>query len=691
MSEDWRPITTEVIEKYMLLDAEKYEGAKAREELARREQKVAEKEGRMLGEGHVCPVGRAPVTTQSLRQDLKKNFYDAEKMKHVWCTVDSALYSLDAIPDDLRAFVTSDSEKQSPMMHLKTGLVPQKRSTPQERCKRVSQPNDGTNPSFVRQSLKNLSLIGKPSADGIAASADFGGVKRGFVLKTPKKGKDPELLTHELIVGTELNKLRRHIPNFALVFGGFKCSPPELSNDRKTSRVRKWCETTADGVRYVLYENVFIDDQELNADFRDFVKSCTTEKWLQVYVQTLLALQFATEAVGFTHNDLHTENILVRETDQPLLVPYGLRKGTYYTYSKLIPTFIDYGRSVLQIDGEWFGDYTQAGFGSNPEGACPLQDAYKLLMFSLADLQDANPAVFMQVSRIFQYFNTEETVTEALAAQRPFYYVVPYEVPGFCEEELYGLIDYVVESFPHLNLVHDANIVPEVGAVCPTGVAPTDATCRGSVAARETLVNYTQPQNLEELYEVAPFAPDTELERMVANFPRIQEQIDEVQRAVRADADALEDAFARDRQYSDGYYQLWEKEAARWREGGADMREIAEMYNDLRDDALAYLAYLSVLAALYQHAKVLDFAEARFLQLDGSRWQEDIRGLYDDVMAESVAAMFAVLGVALDYLKEIDREYSVQLEGEFDTPIDLLQDYLEPYVERKYLDACIDC
>lgn len=685
----------------MLLDGEKYESQEARAKLAAREKQVQEKEEMMVMEGHVCPVTRPRVTTESLYTDLKKNFYDAEKMKNVWCTVDAALYSIDSISDDLRMFLASAPPEENPAMIIKSskGTTESRKkgrktaSTPRERKARLADASDGTEPDIIRRALQNLSLIGKPSVDGIAASVDFSGVRRGFVVKTPKKGKDPELLTHELVLGTELNRLRNHIPNFALIFGGFKCSPPDLveKNGKFEKKPKEWCKSKQNGVRYVLYENVFIDDQKLNADFSDFAKSCTTEQWLSVYIATLLALQFASEAVGFTHNDLHSENILVRQTDKPLLVPYGLAKRTYYTYSDLIPTFIDYGRSVIRINDEWFGDYTQAGFGSDPEGTCPFQDAYKLLMFSLGDLQDANPAVFTQVSKIFNFFNAEETATEALATQRPFYYVIPYEVPQIKGKGLYDLIDYIVGLYPHLNLVYGEEIISEVDAVCPSGVAPTNATCRGTKSARETLINYTQPQSLEQLYNVAPFASKTQLQRMLDGMDNADALIKEKQIVLGESSDDLEALFKSDVQYTKTDYDNWVEAIGEWSRGGADMGEIASNYTTLREDATYYLGMLSILSSLYQHAKVLDFAEQHFMAKEGDRWIEDIRALYEEVMAESISNMFAVLGVANDYLWSLGSGYFELLQGEFDTPIDLMQDFLEPYVKRKYLDQCIGC
>lgn len=93
-------------------------------------------------------------------------------------------------------------------------------------------------------------------------------------------------------------------------------------------------------------ENTF-DDLILNEDL-------TKEEWLSAFMQIIMILITYQKAFGFTHNDLHTNNVMYNKTD---------KKHIYYCYKKKyykVPTFgrifkiIDFGRSIYKFDGKLF-------------------------------------------------------------------------------------------------------------------------------------------------------------------------------------------------------------------------------------------------------------------------------------------------------------------------------------------------
>jgi hypothetical protein len=93
-------------------------------------------------------------------------------------------------------------------------------------------------------------------------------------------------------------------------------------------------------------ENTF-DDLILNEDL-------TTEEWLSAFMQIIMILITYQKSFGFTHNDLHTNNVMYNKTD---------KKYIYYCYKKKyykVPTFgrifkiIDFGRSIYKFDGKLF-------------------------------------------------------------------------------------------------------------------------------------------------------------------------------------------------------------------------------------------------------------------------------------------------------------------------------------------------
>ncbi len=86
------------------------------------------------------------------------------------------------------------------------------------------------------------------------------------------------------------------------------------------------------------------------------------EEWYSAFMQIIMILITYQKAFNFTHNDLHTNNVMYNETD---------KKFIYYCYKKKyykVPTFgrifkiIDFGRSIYKFDGKLFcSDSFQVG------------------------------------------------------------------------------------------------------------------------------------------------------------------------------------------------------------------------------------------------------------------------------------------------------------------------------------------
>jgi hypothetical protein len=80
----------------------------------------------------------------------------------------------------------------------------------------------------------------------------------------------------------------------------------------------------------------------------------STEEWLSALMQVIMILIVYQKAFQFTHNDLHTNNIMYNKTDKKFI--YYLYKNKYYK----VPTFgriykiIDFGRSIFKYEGKIF-------------------------------------------------------------------------------------------------------------------------------------------------------------------------------------------------------------------------------------------------------------------------------------------------------------------------------------------------
>jgi hypothetical protein len=91
-------------------------------------------------------------------------------------------------------------------------------------------------------------------------------------------------------------------------------------------------------------------------------------RWIAWTFQIVAALCAAQGVLGFTHNDLHTNNIVWIATEESWLF-YKNRKGTVWrvpTYGRIF-RIIDFGRSIFRVKDKWFvsDDYN---FGGDAEG-----------------------------------------------------------------------------------------------------------------------------------------------------------------------------------------------------------------------------------------------------------------------------------------------------------------------------------
>ena len=81
-------------------------------------------------------------------------------------------------------------------------------------------------------------------------------------------------------------------------------------------------------------------------------------RWIAWMFQVVSALTFLQSAICFTHNDLHSNNILWRKTDKKFLY-YRKRDGTVWrvpTFGKIF-TIIDFGRSIFRLGRHlWVSD-----------------------------------------------------------------------------------------------------------------------------------------------------------------------------------------------------------------------------------------------------------------------------------------------------------------------------------------------
>ncbi len=312
-------------------------------------------------------------------------------------------------------------------------------------------------------------------------------VKRASSSSTPNSSEAAGAdLVHELFVGLfTTNRLRRIVPNFSYIYGGFRCPPPVLgvpeeivdpsTGEKKTTvPVISWCRSGGDVqgnvpiVPYVLYESILP-----SVPFSKYVKSCSPEQFLTSFAQLLLALHIGWQQVGFTHYDLHSGNVLLREVVgvPSFWLGYEVDGVAYYIRTERVATIIDYGQVHVQVDTEailqqknGYGTQEREGYRIShgqiqpwligyqqfPDRSFPAYDSYKLLMFLHEDSR-GNVGVQKVIETLLGYFLAPGTNINALhGVQFPSRYALPYDDITSQITHL-ELFKYLVQHYPSVS------------------------------------------------------------------------------------------------------------------------------------------------------------------------------------------------------------------------------------------------
>ena len=330
-----------------------------------------------------------------------------------------------------------------------------------------------------------------------------------FVIKAPRSVVSSDELIHESFVAIKaLNSLRVNNPNFAQIFGMFRCSPPFI--DHISKKVVAWCNSLSKRVvTYAIYENV-----APNKSIEKLIKEgITPQAYMKLFMQFLLSEREAFLTYQFTHYDAHTENGLKRETGKgDICLPYNSPVGPVFLRSEDggVFTFIDYGMShvALQVttaDGnksvQHYGHVGRSAplnaYGIYRDRGHPMHDVYKLLGYSLQTMYHSNQPAFKAIVGLFRFFNSTETWESIMAKQANLYYYLPWEMVSnadpvtqpeqafndsaaeldlFINEARQYMIDNLGMEDPFLSEVPAGSKLLTCGEVCMTPLSALGAT-----------------------------------------------------------------------------------------------------------------------------------------------------------------------------------------------------------------------
>ena len=154
--------------------------------------------------------------------------------------------------------------------------------------------------------------------------------------------------------------------------GSSKCeSDSDSDSDSSENMYSVFSEFKAYPVMLIFQEKMEgVLDDLLDCDPKEYLQEGTEDKslwenhWTAWTFQIIAALCAAQGVLGFTHNDLHTNNIVWNETDESWIF-YKSRDGTVWkvpTYGKIFK-IIDFGRAIFRVGQTWFisDDYESGG------------------------------------------------------------------------------------------------------------------------------------------------------------------------------------------------------------------------------------------------------------------------------------------------------------------------------------------
>lgn len=195
----------------------------------------------------------------------------------------------------------------------------------------------------INDYISSINMIVVDSVSGFVFMVDFFG-SLGTIVKIPRKIDQFNNLKREYFIGRwYMNKLRYRLPNFVYTLGAFMCKQIDTKKDTNGVKIsQKICSRSEKLVPYIITEK--IDGDTL---YNEFVKnSLTIEQYLNILVQVLIALEIAQREFNFTHYDLHTENVMLRNTNiQSYTV--NLDDKEYTINPEHLAVIIDYGISSV--------------------------------------------------------------------------------------------------------------------------------------------------------------------------------------------------------------------------------------------------------------------------------------------------------------------------------------------------------
>lgn len=215
---------------------------------------------------------------------------------------------------------------------------------------------DNTNPTLssrVRYWLREVSALASGAYGITLGTGLLSSTSNIYVLKYAIRDTDFAELQHEASIGFALNMLRDQnlCLNFVYTYGIFSCAKPLLdSNLTGKPSIITWCREGPAATQYIAIENIPNGLTLTDAIHKNLIDD---NKLVSIVMQIILSVYVAHTELYFTHWDLHTSNILLRQVPTDSILTYqfsNITKKYYIASHGYVAHIIDYGMSTAKID-----------------------------------------------------------------------------------------------------------------------------------------------------------------------------------------------------------------------------------------------------------------------------------------------------------------------------------------------------
>lgn len=224
----------------------------------------------------------------------------------------------------------------------------------------------------LREWLKDLKDYNSKGKQGIVFLGTF--LDEKIILKKSKASNFLENTLKDYFVGLYcVNNLRMECSMFTFTYGVL---------------------TINKGLNEMWIATEYVDGQTL----KSLIKSLTFDQFLNIFAQILIALEIGQDIYRFCHYDLHTDNIIIVDSDPQV---YHLFKYDIIVKCRNKPVLIDFGMSSILVNDEvYIGQHSNESNGIFPY-LSPGYDPYIFLLFSK---QLANRSLRDGIDKLFKFY-----------------------------------------------------------------------------------------------------------------------------------------------------------------------------------------------------------------------------------------------------------------------------------------------